>query len=109
MLNCGIMSVINFGADNMNNPVEFPDTTSSFLYFLQDSLEEWKDNSIEQKDRVLHEYLNIECGAGVFTDVLNETDIRIEYSYSKHVVINVMDDLATVSQKVDAFLELLGG
>lgn len=93
----------------MNISVDTADTTSSFLNFLSDNVEQWKDSNIHLKDRQLHEYLNIECGIGVFTHVLNNTDIKIEYSDSKKIVINVMDDLATVSEKVDTFLELLEG
>ena len=107
MSKCDIMLGINFGADNMNNAVQLPDKTASFSNFLVDYAEQWKVVSIHEKDRELHEYLNIECGAGVFTHVINNTDIKIEYSDSIQVVINVMDDLAVVSQKVDDLFGLL--
>jgi ascorbate-specific PTS system EIIC-type component UlaA len=52
-------------------------------------------------------FLNVECGAGVFTHVMNPTQIKIEHSESKHVLIDVTNDLATVSQQVEAFLNTL--
>lgn len=80
---------------------------NTFFHFLQDFAEQWNHANIHEKDRELHEYLNIECGAGVFTHVVYPTQIKIEYSESKHVLIDITNDLATVSQQVEAFLNTL--
>ncbi len=90
----------------MTNSVSNSDE-NTFFHFLQDYVEQWNYANINEKDRELHEYLNIECGASVFTHVLNSTQIKIEHSESKHVLIDVTNDLATVSQQVEAFLNTL--
>ena len=80
----------------------------NFSQFLANDIDaDWHEASLEQKEFQLHQYLNIECGAGVFTHVMNPTQIKIEHSESKHVLIDVTNDLATVSQQVEAFLNTL--
>lgn len=91
----------------MSNSVNQTNDSNTFFHFLHDYVEQWNYANIHEKDRELHEFLNIECGAGVFTHVMNPTQIKIEHSESKHVLIDVTNDLATVSQQVEAFLNTL--
>lgn len=91
----------------MTNSVDQTDDGNTFFHFLHDYVEQWNYANIHEKDRELHEFLNVECGAGVFTHVMSSTQIKIEFSESKQILIDVTNDLATVSQQVEAFLNTL--
>lgn len=91
----------------MSNSVNQTNDSNTFFHFLHDYVEQWNHANIHEKDRELHEFLNVECEAGVFTHVVHPDHIKIEFSESKQVLIDVTNDLATVSQQVEAFLNTL--
>lgn len=91
----------------MTNSVNQTDDGNTFFQFLKDYVEQWNYANIHEKDRELHQYLNVECEAGVFTHVVYPNQIKIEFSETKQILIDVTNDLTTVSQQIEAFLKTL--
>ena len=80
------------------------DTELLFSRFLDDVDAEWHNASLEQKEYQLHEFLNIECSVGVFTDQVGTTHIKVHYDDSHELIINTTDDLSSIDEQLDKFL-----
>ena len=77
---------------------------NTFFHFLQDYVEQWNYANIHEKDRELHEFLNVECGAGVFTNQVDSISIRIHYDDTHEIIINTTNDLAIIDEQLERFL-----
>lgn len=78
-----------------------------FSQFLEDVIVKWHNASLEQKEYQIHEYLNIECGAGVFTNQVGTHHIKVHYDDSHELLIHTADDLSSIDAQLDHFLSSL--
>lgn len=69
---------------------------------------EWHKASLEQKEFALHEYLNLECGAGVFTNQVEPCSIKISFDDSHEITIDTTESLENINAKLDTFLTKIG-
>lgn len=77
----------------------------NFSQFLANDIDaDWHQASLEQKEFQLHQFLNIECGAGVFTNQVDSISIRIHYDDTHEIIINTTNDLAIIDEQLERFL-----
>lgn len=88
---------------NLNNQDEI--LFSQYLY--QDPIIAWDQAPLKQKEYLLHEFLNIECSVGVFTDQVNSKLIKIHYNNNHEIIINTSSDLAVIDKQLELFLSSL--
>lgn len=76
----------------------------NFSQFLANDIDaDWHEASLEQKEFQLHQYLNIECGAGVFTNQVDSSCIKINCG-NQEIIINTTNDLAIIDEQLERFL-----
>jgi hypothetical protein len=90
---------------NIQNPKQDKSTFSNF--FAHDVDFDWLQASVEQKEFQLHQYLNIECGAGVFTNQVDSSCIKIHYDDTHEIIIKTTNDLASIDVQLERFLSSL--
>lgn len=83
------------------------ENNQNFSDYLGEFSSLWHFATLNEKDYQLHDFLNIECGAGVFTHQVNGTDIRIEYDAAIQVIINTTQPLETIDFQINSFLSTL--
>lgn len=77
--------------------------------YLADVNLEWHQASLKQKEFALHEYLNLECSAGIFTNQVEPHSIKISLDSSREITIDTTETLESIEAKLDSFLAEIGG
>ncbi|EOZ8645379.1 hypothetical protein ACQWTT_001130 [Acinetobacter baumannii] len=88
-------------------PTRIEENNQYFSDYLGEMISNWETASLDEKDYQLHDFLNIECGAGVFTHQINEIEIRIEYDSSTQITINTNQPLNVINLQLNSFLMAL--
>lgn len=88
-------------------PEQATATAESFSHFLNEQHAPWATASVLEKEKLLHDYMNTECGAGVFTHQVGKTDIKVEFSKVKETIIDCSSDLKAIDQQIEDFFKTI--
>lgn len=81
----------------------------TFEQYLADVGLQWEQATLVQKEHAFHEYLNIECGGGFFTEQVEPKSIKISFDSLRVITIDTTETLQSIDAKLNSFLnEVLG-
>lgn len=86
------------------------DSKPFFSDFILEEKNNWQNYTIVQKEYQVHQFLNIECGAGVFTFPITKKDILITCTYdneSRFIILDTQCDLDIIDERLENFLKQL--
>lgn len=92
---------------NTVQPEQTEQNEVDFSEFLNKNQVDWNASTLSEKEHELHEFLNMECGAGVFTDPVSATGIKVEFDQFKKIVIDTSVELTAIDQQINDFFKVI--